>query len=110
MLIPEHLATDFKEYLRNIVFKQISIQKAIEHFEIQFSCNMNYYINNEKEMEKDLGGKILNFDLNDECFMKKIERELFYKQMSQLFGEIDACDKKTENDDSIYENDFILED
>ena len=110
MLIPEHLATDFKEYLRNIVFKQISIQKAIEQFDIQFSCNMNYYINNEKEMEKDLGGKILNFDLNDECFMKKIERELFYKQMSQLFGEIDACDKKTENDDSIYEKDFILED
>jgi hypothetical protein len=50
-------------------------------------------------MEKDLCHKILNFDLNDEFFMKKIERELFYKQMSQLFGEIDACDKKSENDD-----------
>jgi hypothetical protein len=52
MLIPEHLATYFKEYLRNIVFKQISIQKAIEQIDIQFSCNMNYYINSKKKWKR----------------------------------------------------------
>ena len=47
------------------------------------SCNMEYYLNNREELEKDLNRKVTN-----ECELKeeKLEQELFYNLMCKWFG------------------------
>jgi hypothetical protein len=90
-------------------FKEISIQNAIEKFHITISCNMDYYIKNRNEIIIDLNRNISDFELSDEQMKKKLEEELFYKQICNLFGEIEEDDKSTENG-SNYEKQFILQD
>jgi hypothetical protein len=90
-------------------FKEISIQNAIEKFRIVISCNMDYYIKNRYEISVDLNREISDFELNNEHLKKKLEEELFYKQMCNLFGESDEDDKSPENG-SNYEKQFILKD
>ncbi len=94
-------------------FERISIDKALQHFDIDLSCNMDYYLTNKNEIEKDLNKKIVDLDLNNDYQMRKLEKELFYNQMCKLFGEnedtsddiIKAEDGEKKNN---YEKAFIL--
>ena len=70
---------------------------------------MDYYIKNRNEIIIDLNRNISDFELSDEQMKKELEEELFYKQMCNLFGEIEEDDKSTENG-SDYEKQFILQD
>ena len=47
------------------------------------SCNMERYLNNREELEKDLNRKVMN-----ECDLRgeKLEQELFYNLMCKWFG------------------------
>ncbi|CAF3006029.1 unnamed protein product, partial [Rotaria sp. Silwood2] len=87
--------------------ERISIQKAIELFGIEFSCDMDWYLKNQNAIEEDLNRKLLSLDLNDEYLMKKLEQELFYNQMCKLFGGTEDDHNKPKDDDTIYEKCFI---
>ncbi|CAF1290022.1 unnamed protein product [Adineta steineri] len=91
-------------------FQRISIDKAMKLLKIKFSCDMNWYLNNQSAIEEDLQRQVLPLDLNNEYLMKKLEQELFYKQMCKLFGEMEDDDNKPQDDDTIYEKCFILKD
>ncbi|CAF1119934.1 unnamed protein product [Adineta steineri] len=86
------------------------IDKTMKLLRIKFSCDMNWYLNNQNAIEEDLQRQVLPLDLNNEYSMKKLEQELFYKQMCKLFGEIEDDDNKPQDDDTIYEKCFILKD
>ena len=70
---------------------------------------MDYYIKNRNEILNDLNRNILDIELSDEHMKKKLEEELFYKQMCNLFGESEDDDKSPVNG-SNYEKQFILKD
>jgi hypothetical protein len=95
--------------------EQISIEDALKYFSIELSCNMDYYLKTNHEIEKDLNRNNVNIDLNDELAMKKLEKELFYNQMLKLFGEIEATSddiiiSKDGDDKIFFEKAFILKD
>ncbi|CAF0980926.1 unnamed protein product [Brachionus calyciflorus] len=76
--------------IRDQVFERISIENAIKKFYVEFSCNMNYYLEHQDEIEKDLGQSVdLNHILNNRNELKKLEQELFYLQMSKILDEND---------------------
>ncbi|CAF0762519.1 unnamed protein product [Brachionus calyciflorus] len=96
-------------------FERISIEKALEHFDIELSCDMDFYLNNKHEIEVDLNKKNVNFDLKNDYQMRRLEKELFYNQMCKLFGDKeDTSDdfvKQEDEDEKIYyEKAFILKD
>ena len=70
---------------------------------------MDYYIKNRNEILIDSNRNILDLELSDEHMKKKLEEELFYKQMCNLFGESEDGDKSSVNG-SNYEKQFILKD
>ncbi|XP_018019939.1 uncharacterized protein LOC108676381 isoform X2 [Hyalella azteca] len=61
--------------------EKIPLEEALELLTVTLSCNMEYYLANRDEMEKDLGRKLDSFNAEDESFMKRLERELFYNQV-----------------------------
>jgi hypothetical protein len=89
---------------------RISIRQAIKLFKIRFSCNMDWYLQNQHAIEEDLNRQILPLTQIDEYSMKKLEEELFYNQMCKLFGETEDDQNKPHDDDTIYEKSFILKD
>ena len=77
-----------------------SLEEALRLLDINISCDMEYYLSNTDEMEKDLDRQLENFDPNNKDMMKELEAELFYKQLVKIFGEDDdnddmAADQKT---------------
>ncbi|CAF1051622.1 unnamed protein product [Brachionus calyciflorus] len=91
--------------------KRISIKNAFKLCRIDFSCNMDFYLKNLNEMKLDLKRKIDKINLNDKNLLKKLEEELFYNQMCELFGDSEADDAiKPENDESLYEKTYVLKD
>ncbi|XP_018014083.1 uncharacterized protein LOC108671116 [Hyalella azteca] len=66
--------------------EKITFQKALELLTVTISCNMDYYLANYEEMEKDLGRKLVNFDRDDEKLVKGLEQELFYNQVVKIIG------------------------
>ncbi|CAF3511828.1 unnamed protein product [Adineta steineri] len=95
---------------RCIKVDRISIEKAIKLFSIDFSCNMDWYLKNQHEIEEDLSRQVLPLDLNNKNLMKSIEEELFYNQMCKLFGENEDDQNKPQDDVTIFEKCFILKD
>jgi hypothetical protein len=103
--------------------EKISIKNALKQFNIEFSCNMSYYFTNQDEIEKDLCRKLdsdLNSILNNKMELKRLEQELFYRQMCKLFGQNDAdanantnnCIQQLDNciiypEDTVYEKAFV---
>ncbi|XP_018013557.1 uncharacterized protein LOC108670602 [Hyalella azteca] len=75
--------------------EKISLEKALELLTVTLSCNMEYYLANRDEMEKDLGRKLDSFNAEDESSMKRLERELFYNQVIKIVGESEDDDKAT---------------
>jgi len=79
-----------KEYGRSqpvAEIERISLEKALKLLKVDISCNVDYYSHNLDEMEKDLGRKLENFDVNDKELMKDLESELLYNQEVLIFGE-----------------------
>jgi len=72
--------------------KQISFEEALKCLTVSISCDMDYYLSNPGEIEKDLGHKFENMDVNCTDSMKKLEGKLFYNQAVKIFGERDAGD------------------
>jgi hypothetical protein len=108
------VAIDSVDRSREKQFHQISLKQALEYLNVRISCNMDYYLSNKKELEKDLNRQIDNLDLNDEIILKKLEAELFFKQMCELFGEQNEAHNHDETpemcgDDIIYQNSFIID-
>ena len=67
--------------------ERISLKEALELLEVTISSNMDYYLANRAEMEKDLGKKLDSLDLSDESVLKQLEGQLFDNQMTKIFGE-----------------------
>jgi hypothetical protein len=67
--------------------ERISIENALEHFSIQLSCDMDYYMKNKHELENDLKRPVISYDANNIDEMKKLEKELLYNQMCKIFGQ-----------------------
>jgi hypothetical protein len=95
--------------------ERISIENVLKQFEIDFSCNMSYYLDHQDEIEKDLKRKIdLNSKMNNETELKRLEQELFYNQMCELLGENeDDYIQKDEkalmgSEEMLYEKAYIL--
>ena len=71
--------------------ERISLKEALELLTVTISSNMDYYLANRAEMEKDLGKKLDSLDLSDESVLKQLEGQLFDNQMTKIFGE-EECD------------------
>ena len=77
---------------------QISFQEALkDHLNFTISCNMDYYLANLEEMEKDLGRKLDNLDLNNKDLMGKLENELFLNQSIKIFGDENDEEEKVKS-------------
>jgi hypothetical protein len=92
--------------------ERISIQKALDFLGIKLSINMDFYLKNKNELESDLMRKVSDLDLKNEHIYKKIEQELFYKQMLKLFGDDEKAAAedhlKIDDDSTLFEKSFIL--
>ncbi|XP_018007225.1 uncharacterized protein LOC108665023 [Hyalella azteca] len=75
--------------------EKIPFEEALKLLTVTLSCNMEYYLANWDEMEKDLGRKLDSFNPEDESFTKGLERELFYNQVIKIIGESEDDDKAT---------------
>jgi hypothetical protein len=64
--------------------ERISIEKAVKLFNIEFSCNMDWYLNNQNAIEMDLNHKILHLDSNNEYFMKKLNKCVNYLEKMKM--------------------------
>jgi hypothetical protein len=101
-----------KELCQNI--ERISFQEALNYLGVEMSINMDFYLKNTNELEKDLMRKVSNLDLKNEQVYKKIEQELFYRFMIKIFGEdeiVSAEDNlKPDNNDTLFEKSLFLRD
>lgn len=71
-----------------VSFERISLPKIAKLMDLnEFTANMDFYMSNRKEMEKDLGRPVGDADLKDNS--KRLEQELFYNQMRKLLGSVD---------------------
>jgi hypothetical protein len=113
LLRQKYEITKSNEEVKNI--EQITIQNALkQHFGIKFSINMDYYLQKKNKIETELNHKVSDFDLKDDDFARKrIEQELFYKQMCSIIGVMEDDDGRivvSKDEDIIYEKSFILKD
>ncbi|CAG0892076.1 unnamed protein product [Darwinula stevensoni] len=75
--------------------EQVSFREALKLMTVDIWCNMEYFLANRDEMEKDLGRKLPNLDLDDKDLLKQLEDELFYKQSVKIFGREEGDDEKS---------------
>jgi len=89
------------ENMKNIPL--ISFRNALKLFYIQLSVNLDHYLKDRSEFES---------DLCERSTLIKLEQELFYKQMCNLFGETESENDiiKCQDDETIYEKSFNLKD
>jgi hypothetical protein len=81
--------------------KRISMQKALDYLGTQLWICMDYYVSNRNELETDLMRQVSDSDLKDQTMCKRLEQELFYKQMLSIFGSADVDDTLKPEDASI---------
>jgi hypothetical protein len=77
------------------IIERVPFEEALKLMTVTLSCNMEYYLANRDEMEEELGRKLDSFNPEDESFMKRLERELFYNQVIKIVGESEDDDKAT---------------
>ncbi|CAG0905433.1 unnamed protein product, partial [Darwinula stevensoni] len=75
--------------------EQVSFREALKLMTVDIWCDMDYFLANRDEMEKDLGRKLPNLDLDDKDLLKQLEDELFYKQSVKIFGREEGDDEKS---------------
>lgn len=81
-------------------YGKISIQEAIEMCQVEIGCNMDFYLQNPNEIEKDLNRSVDICSIKDNIeALKRLEDELFYNQMCSLFGD-DVDDFENDQDES----------
>lgn len=79
-------------------FGRVSIRDAISMCRVEIGCEMDFYLQHETEIEKDLNRKVDICSINDNIEkVKSLEEELFYNQMCRLFG--DDVDDFLEDDE-----------
>ena len=84
--------------------ERISLAEALKFLTVTISSNMEYYLSNWDEMEKDLGRSLNNLDVNNEDLMQRLEAELFYNQAIKIFGEdVDGNDNITKEESAGHE-------
>jgi hypothetical protein len=93
------------------VIERITLQQACKLIKVKLKSNFDYYTQNKLELEKDLSRQVLEKEVIDVYLRKKLENELFYKQMCTLFDSYSNDDSyKPNGDNSLYERSFILND
>ncbi|CAG0902787.1 unnamed protein product [Darwinula stevensoni] len=75
--------------------EQVSLREALKLMTVDIWCNMDYFLANRDEMEKDLARKLPNLDLDDKDLLKQLEDELFYIQSVKIFGREEGDDEKS---------------
>lgn len=76
---------------KEIITKQISFEEALKLLTVSISCDIEYYLENLKELENDLGRKVEN-TIGEEA-VKNLEKELLYNIGLKIFGKEDfGCD------------------
>ncbi|RNA21613.1 hypothetical protein BpHYR1_030076 [Brachionus plicatilis] len=97
-----------EEYSKQI--EKISINKALALLDVDVSCNMEYYLNNQKELENDLNRKVNESEFN----VPKLEQELFYNLMCKWFGSesesFDHISQMENKSDKSYQKECTLND
>lgn len=93
--------SDSYEYYDWISFKQ-----ALNVFRTKLWSNMNYYLNNLNELEKDLHRKLNDSEINSEKSINRLQEEILYKQLIKLFGRYE--DINDNFDDDFYNKTFVL--
>ena len=86
--IEKHLRINEEEMV-----KEISLEDVLDRLDVEISPNMAYYLEHRDELEKDL-----NRRLNDLSELKdpRLEKELLYKQLCQIFGNDNSSDTDNE--------------
>ena len=74
----------------------ISLEEVLKLMEVEFSCNMDYYLSNKEEMEKDLGRQLEKLDITNKDLMKQLDSELLYNQVMKIFGQESVDDSAIE--------------
>ena len=64
--------------------EKISIVEALEYIDVKLASNMEYYREHRHELEFDLERTVSGIELNQHG--QKLQQELFYMQMCNLFG------------------------
>lgn len=92
--------------------ERLTLQQACKLIKVKLKSNIDYYLNNNKlELEKDLNRQVKDNEVFNVNLRKKLEHELFYKQMCTLFDTCLNDDLQKPNEDStLYERSFILND
>ena len=80
--------------------KRISMQKALDYIGTQLWICMDYYLSNRNELETDLMRQVSDLELRDQTMCKRLEQELFYKQMLSIFGSADVDDDTLKPEDA----------
>ena len=87
--------------------KSISLRDAVLAMDVDLSCDMKYYLDNKNELETDLGRSLpVELDLSNEPMLQKLEKELFYKNMCQIFGPANDTDQQ----EGTEEKSFMIRD
>ena len=96
-----------KECLQNLNDKaqKISLAEILKKFGMEISCNLEFYLKNRQEIENDMNGEKVEFNLNDELSMRNLEVKLLEKQMQRIFGVEEIPDKIEFNDFKLLRHD-----
>lgn len=86
-LFSQYYTDDLEEETPLPKVDRISLGEALEFLTVSLSCNIDYYLSNPDEMEKDLDRKLEDLDRNNEEMMSELEAELLYMQSVKIFGE-----------------------
>ena len=91
-----------------VQLNKIAINEAFERLNVDVSCNMDYYLKHPEEIEKDLNRE----KKEDEFNSPRLEQELFYAQMCQIFGESETSDELEQagKNETNFDKVFMLKD
>jgi len=105
-------------------FQKISFRKALNLFDVDVWCNMDYYLEHRNELDVDLARHCdLDVELKKDSESSiRLEEELLYKLLCKIFGEHHwkgvndlkighhiECNENTEKQSSSFDKDFYLE-
>lgn len=86
-------------------FEKITFQDALkDHLSVKIWCNLDYYLSNKTEMEKDLGYNLEIVNPIDNHTKLHLKKKLFFKSCIDIFGDINDEEEKAESE--IFLRDF----
>ena len=75
------------------IVPRLSLREILEKFGFEVTCNLDFYLKNRLEIEKDLEGDVVEYNINEEESLKKLETNLLAKNMKRIFGVEEVPDK-----------------